>query len=206
MSGFATLLEKEGAVVTRLTGPIPPVDPADDLYFRILFAVIGAGMPDEDVAGFEQAARDLPDHPFARTIASTMRATVAEMSVLQERQAAHIAEWRKVFHEADIVLAPVAMNTAFPHQVDDGHGPLPQLRRTLTVSGEERPYMENLLWPGVATLAHLPSTVRPLPELVDGMPAGVQMIGDLFGDRTTLAFAAVCDRAFGTAPLAPDFR
>jgi amidase len=206
LSNFADMLEKEGAVVTRLSGPIAPVDPADDLYFRILFAVIGAGLPDEEVAGFEQAARELPDHPFASTIAATMRASVAEMSVLQERQAAHIARWRAVFEEADVVLAPVAMNTAFPHQVEDGHGPLPQLRRTLTVSGEERPYMENLLWPGAATLSHLPSTVRPLPELVNGLPAGVQMIGDLYGDRTTLAFAAACDRAFGTAPLAPDFR
>lgn len=206
LSNFADMLEAEGAIVTRLSGPIAPVDPADDLYFRMLFAVIGSGMPDDEVAGFEHAAKDLPDHPFAATIAATMRASVAEMAALQERQAHHIARWRAVFEEADIVLAPVSMNTAFTHQVDDGHGPLPQLRRTLAVSGEERPYMENLLWPGAATLAHLPATVRPLPELVNGLPAGVQMIGDLYGDRTTLAFAAACDRAFGTAPLAPGFR
>ena len=203
---FADLLESEGAVVTRLSGPVAAVDPADDLYFRILFAVIGSGMPDDQIAEFEQAAAELPNHPFADIIAATMRASAAEMAALQERQAAHIAKWRKVFEETDIVLAPVAMNTAFPHQVEDGHGPLPQLRRTLTVSGQDRPYMENLLWPGAATLAHLPSTVRPLPELVHNMPVGVQMIGDLYGDRTTLAFAAACDRAFGLAPLAPDFR
>ncbi len=203
---FAREIEAEGANVTRLAAPPAPVSPSDDLYFRLLFAVIGAGMPDEEIRAFEQAARELPDHPFAATIAETMRSRVSDMTVLAERQALHIAKWRALFADYDVVLAPVAMNVAFPHQTEDGHGPLPQLRRTLTVSGAERPYMENLLWPGAATLAHLPSTVRPLNTRVAGLPAGVQIIGDLYGDHTTLAFAQACDQAFGSAALAPDFR
>ncbi|MEJ2030816.1 MAG: amidase family protein, partial [Maritimibacter sp.] len=88
---FAREIEAEGANVTRLAGPPAPVTPSDDLYFRLLFAVIGAGMPDEEIQAFEQAARELPDHPFAATIAETMRSRVSDMTVLAERQALHIA-------------------------------------------------------------------------------------------------------------------
>jgi amidase len=97
------------------------------------------------------------------------------------------------------------MTVAFPHQTEDGHGPIPQMSRVLDVGGEIRPYMENLYWPGIATLGHLPSTVRPLPVPVRGMPAGVQAIGPEFGDRTTIRFAALCDEVFGGFVPPPGF-
>lgn len=65
--------------------------------------------------------------------------------------------------------------------------------------------MENLNWPGIATLAHLPSMVRPLPHLVHGMPAWIQIIGPAYGDRTTLALARATDTVFGPFGHPPGF-
>jgi amidase len=124
---------------------------------------------------------------------------------LYERQQRHMAAWAAWFQSFDALICPVAMNVAFPHQTDDGHGPIPQMFRTLTVGNEQRPYMENLFWPGIATLAHLPATARPLPGKVHGMPAGIQIIGPAFGDRTTLALARAMDAEFGGFAPPPGF-
>ena len=206
LEAFADRLSQAGAQVRRLDGPPAPVDPASDLYFRMLFAVIGSGMADADVAAHIAATEGLTDHPHAATIADALRTSMADMASLLERQAALIDQWRAFFTDYDVLLAPVSMGRAFAHQADDGFGVTPQMFRTLDVGGKREAYIENLCWPGVATLGHLPATVRPLPQAGAALPAGVQMIGDLYADRTTLAFAALCDRLFGTAPLAPDYR
>ncbi|RYH02649.1 amidase [Salipiger sp. IMCC34102] len=206
LEDFADELERAGVPVDRLSGPPAPVDLDSDLYFRLLFAVIGSGMSDDDVAAFKEAIADLDDHPHAATIAEALRTDVPRMGQLQEQQAAQIQRWHRFFKDYDVLLAPVAMGQAFAHQTGDGYGVTPQMRRSLQIGGVAEPYIENLCWPGVATLSHLPSTVRPLPQTPNGLPAGVQIIGDLYADRTTLGFAAQCDRVWGTAPLAPDFR
>ncbi|HZV93027.1 MAG TPA: amidase family protein, partial [Caldimonas sp.] len=93
--------------------------------------------------------------------------------------------------------------SAFPHKTDDGHGPVPQLKRTLSVDGKPHPYLENLMWPGLVTVANLPSTVRPIGIGADGLPVGVQIIGPYLHDRTTIRFAALCDEAFGAFQQPP---
>ncbi len=206
LSEFVDDLEHAGANVDRLDGPPAPVDPDSDLYFRLLFAVIGSGMSDDDVAAFHDATRDLTDHPHTATIGRALRTSVADMGPLLEEQASQIRKWHGFFADYDVLLAPVAMGQAFAHQTGDGYGVTPQMHRTLQVGDRAQPYIENLLWPGVATVSHLPATVRPLPRTPNGLPAGIQIIGDLYADRTTLAFAELCDRLWGTAPLAPAFR
>ncbi|WP_297768917.1 hypothetical protein [uncultured Roseovarius sp.] len=159
----------------------------------MLFAVIGAGLPEPELAAYEAAAAAHPDGNLPRQIARAVRASMVDFAALAERQARLIAAWGDWFADYDVLLCPVAMGTAFPHQIGDGHGPATQIGRVLQVGDKTRPYSENLFWPGLATLAHLPATVRPLPELLGGL----QIVGPLQEDRSPLAFAKACDAAFG---------
>jgi amidase len=42
---------------------------------------------------------------------------------------------------------------------------------------------------GLATFPGLPSTAVPLARTSEGLPTGMQVVGNLYEDRTTLAFA-----------------
>lgn len=194
---FADALAAEGATVARPAASPAPLDGHADLYLGLLFAVLGGGLTPEGRAEYAAAAAARPDDRHAAILARATHASAADMAGLLERQAQAIAGWAEWFADHDILLCPVSMTPAFPHQTADGHGPVPQIARTLDVGNTRQPYLDNLLWPGIATLAHLPAAVRPLPERVQGLPVGVQMIGPAYGDRTVLAFAALCDAVFG---------
>jgi amidase len=122
---------------------------------------------------------------------------MAEVAHLIEAQAQIMAGWAQWFTGHDALLAPVSMTQAFAHQVSDGFGPVPQMARVLRVGDRDEPYLKNLLWPGVATFATLPSLVRPMPGGVGGLPAGVQMIGPYAGENTLFALGEAIDAALG---------
>ena len=204
---FGQALAAEGATVTEVhaDGGGAPVFGTDDLYLALLSAVIGAGQPPEQTAAILDMAGQFADDSMEGKIIAAMGMSMAERGQLIEQQAKIIAAWEEWFRDFDALICPVAMNVAFPHQTEDGFGWPPQLFRTLTVGDGTRPYLENLHWPGVAVLGHLPATARPLPEQVHGMPAGVQIIGPQYGDRSTLRLSALCDQAFGGFVPPPGF-
>ena len=205
ITGYADTLAGQGARVTRLDAMPEPLIGNDDLYIALLFATIGSGVPQAELDAYAAAAAGHPDGSLPDRVARATRSSLADFAGLVERQAKLRAAWRVWFADFDILLCPVSMTVAFPHQTEDGHGPVPQMSRVLDVGGETRPYMENLYWPGVATLGHLPSTVRPLPDPVRGMPAGIQAISAEFADRTTIGFTALCDEIFGGFVPPPGF-
>jgi len=205
IDSFADALAAEGVQVTRLSAMPEPVNGADKQYLRLLFGVIGAGLPPAELAAYADAAAARPDDALAQLVARSVRASMAEGAALSEAQAQVIARWNAWFTGFDALLCPVAMTQAFTHQTGDGFGPVPQMARVLPVGNEVVPYMKNLVWPGIATFANLPAVARPLPELVCGLPAGVQMIGPAFGDYTVLKLAELCDEIFGGFTAPPGF-
>lgn len=205
ISKFGQALAAEGAKVFELSETPHPLEGDEDLYISLLFAVIGGELAGSDLSDYDRAAATYPPESVAGRAARGVRSATSDYFLLRERQAHHIAKWNAWFESFDILICPVAMTPAFPHQNQDGDGPIPSMARTLTVGGEQRPYLENLLWPGVATLAHLPATARPLPWKVGGMPSGVQIIGPSYGDLTTLAFSTLCDEIFGAFTPPPRF-
>ena len=197
IESFGQSLAQEGAQVTQLSAPPEHMAGSEAHYIDMLFAVIGAGLPQPELEAYEAAAAAHPEGSLLRQMARAVRATMADFADLVERQARLIAAWGDWFRDFDVLLCPVAMGTAFAHQTEDGHGPATQMGRVLQVGDQTRPYSENLFWPGLATLAHLPATVRPLPQTLNGLPAGVQIVGPPQEDRTPLAFARACDAVFG---------
>jgi amidase len=57
--------------------------------------------------------------------------------------------------------------------------------------------MDNLAWPGLATVANLPATAVPTRRLVDGLPVGLQVVGPYLEDRTPLQFARLASQQLG---------
>lgn len=204
LESFAADLAREGVQVQRVAPPVEP-QAAWHTYLALLFGVIAGGMPEEDKAALDAAAAAAGPGSLAGRLAQAARPTMAGWLQLLAQQAELRARWATAFTQVDLLLCPVALGEAFAHITGDGFGALPQLARTLPVNGRPEPYLHNLQWPGLATLAHLPATVRPLPAAPGRLPLGVQVIGPYLHDLRTVRFAALCDQAFGRAPMAtPD--
>ena len=77
-----------------------------------------------------------------------------------------------------------------PHMQDKPFG-----EREITVNGIQRPYSDNVIWAGLASLCELPATAVPLGKHSSGLPIGMQIIGPVYGDRTTMAAARMLEQA-----------
>lgn len=188
---YADELRRIGVQVD--TAARPAIDPAasHDTYLETLFGVIGSRMTAEALASFEGQVRAAGPVLYADALLRYVRgAGHRSPSVLAAR--AQLAQaWRAFFRGFDVLICPVTPTVAFAHDHLGGHGPAAQLQRRIDVSGAPRPYLDNLLWPGLATVANLPATAMPTGRFVQGLPAGVQVIGPLGEDRTPLHFAAL---------------
>jgi Asp-tRNA(Asn)/Glu-tRNA(Gln) amidotransferase A subunit family amidase len=67
------------------------------------------------------------------------------------------AQWRELFKSFDAVICPVMPTPAYPHD----HLP-DQEKRTIDIDGRNYPYVDQLAWPGIATLPGLPATDIPI--------------------------------------------
>jgi amidase len=78
----------------------------------------------------------------------------------------------------------VLPTTAIPHDHSQPMG-----ARRIVVNGEERPYVDQLTWMGLAGAAYLPATVVPIGNSSEGLPVGIQIAGPFLEDRTCLDLA-----------------
>ncbi|GAA2233514.1 hypothetical protein GCM10010232_20260 [Streptomyces amakusaensis] len=99
---------------------------------------------------------------------------------------------RRLFAEFDAVVCPVSPTPAFPHD----HAPDP-LERRIDIDGVEYPYLDQLVWAGVATMPGLPATAVPAGRSPEGLPVGVQLIGPMFEGRAPLRLAELLEREIG---------
>ncbi len=94
------------------------------------------------------------------------------------------ARWAKFFERFDLLLCPVTQTPAFAHnhvgETSD---------RTIVINGEVRPYLDQLVWAGLATMPYLPATSAPVGLTASGLPVGLQIIGPYLKDCTTIDFA-----------------
>jgi amidase len=95
------------------------------------------------------------------------------------------AAWAEVFEAIDIVLCPVTIVPAFPHQGGD-----PRARR-VDVNGVAREYMDLEAWPAIVGAAYLPSTATPVGSTDDGLPVGLQVVSPFLHDRRSIRMAGL---------------
>ncbi|MBJ7553912.1 amidase family protein [Marinomonas spartinae] len=203
---FVEDLRQEGVNVD--IGVHPDIDPQDihDTYLKTLFGVIGSRMEKDVKEAFLAQAQSFEGKQFAKELYEYTKHPAHESESVNQSRAENSEKWKHFFQQYDVLICPVTSTVAFEHQLE-GHGPSAQIGRVLTISGQQAPYLYNLSWPGLATLANLPATAMPTGYLVNGLPAGVQIIGDLYQDHTTLAFAEMAARQlnpFSCPPLSLD--
>jgi amidase len=161
-------LEGAGVRVARQSNQLPDLPRAHQVYMTILGSIMSRGAPD-----------------FGEPVSAHAWMDALDAQVHVRRQ------WAAVFETFDVVLAPAFGVVAFPHD----ERPMPERRHV--IDGAETLYLDQIAWPGMATLANLPATAAPIGATKAGLPIGVQVIGPYLGDRTTIAFAAHLEHTFG---------
>ncbi|MFK7800918.1 MAG: amidase family protein, partial [Anaerolineae bacterium] len=101
-----------------------------------------------------------------------------------ERRARIQYRCKEFFNDYDVLLMPVTPNVAPLHD----NKTLVDARRIM-INGEDRSYVDQFPWIGLATMAGLPATAAPIGRTKAGMPVGVQIVGPYLEDKTTLEFA-----------------
>ena len=110
------------------------------------------------------------------------------------------SKWAAFFEKYDVLLAPVSLTVAFPH---DHKGTI--MTRSLEVNGKEKPMLNNMTWTRIAVVSGLPSTVAPVGLSDSGLPVGIQIIGARLEDLTTIAFAKGLSKLIGGFVAPPGY-
>jgi len=199
---LAERLQKAGARVARNSPLLPDLTEAARLYLLLLWSRLAAFWPPESYARFEAAAKTLSPDDRSTSACLTRGAALSHRDWLMTDNARVRlrAQWRELFREFDVVLAPPMPTPAFPHD----HSPDQKVRR-IDIDGTPYPYLDQIVWPGVATVAGLPATAAPIDRSDAGLPIGVQIIGPYLEDRTTIRFAQLVEREFGGFVAPPGF-
>lgn len=183
-------IESSGIRVDRSARPDHPFTDVFSIGLPLLMATLSPGRTD---AEFDDliARRNDPD-PTMRMRASGSTMSHREWVYLAEQREARRDSWSQFFTNHDVLLAPVAFSTAFPH-VEEGN----LYTRQLPGDHGNRPYADLLSWTVQFGYVHLPSTVVPAGWTPSGLPVGIQIVGPYLGDRTTLEFARVVESITG---------
>jgi amidase len=182
----ACAAEEAGAVVDWDARPFLDAGRAHEIYIQLLRAATGPLLSDEEHSALLAQASMLGDADRgygARNIRGVTQSHRHWYEAHRARQQFRL-KWRDFFSRYDVLLCPVSATAAFPHNQET-----PRLERKLLVNGHPQDYNDQMFWAGLATLCYLPATVVPVKQTADGLPVGVQIIGDIGEDRTTIAMA-----------------
>ncbi|MBB4928043.1 amidase [Kitasatospora kifunensis] len=190
----ADALVYAGARVERHSPLLPDLTEAALLYTQLHFSGAVARFPVEAYEQFRTlaAALSADDRSLGAVRLRGMVFSHRDWIEANNRRELHRHDWRQLFAEFDAVVCPITPTPAFPHD----HNPDPTKRR-LDIDGVEYPYLDQLVWAGVATMPGLPATAVPAGRSPEGLPVGVQLIGPMFEDRTPLRLAELLEQRIG---------
>ena len=192
VDALADRLEREGATVSRTARPaFAPLD-AYRLYLTLLNAAWSGTASDAVIAREIATATKLPLNNMSADAIMIRGAGMTHRTWLGLNERRHVIRraWNAFFRDWDVVLCPVIATSAMSHR-QDGE----TWERRIVIEGTEIAYNDQLFWPGITGGFHLPATVAPIGRTKAGLPIGVQIAGPIHGDRTTIAMAALLERA-----------
>lgn len=187
-------LSKAGASITRESPLLPDLAASSRLYMRLLLSFLGASYPPEFHAEIQAMGAEL-DNRDTSLHAERIRGVLLshrEWVFADGGRTRLRAQWRELFGNFDAVICPIMPTPAYPHD----HTPDQELRH-IVIDGKTYPYVDQLVWPGIATLPGLPATAIPVAMSEEGLPIGLQIVGPWLGDRTPLQLAELIEREFG---------
>ena len=165
---LARHLRGEGAKVSLAARPDFDSATAYGVYLKLLMAAL--------------SARATPE-PGGLTHSEYLR--------LNERRSRIRRAWGLFFHDWDVLLCPAHALPALPHRHD-----LSPRDLRIDINGEDTKWDDMLFWPGIVGGFHLPASVAPLGISEAGLPFGVQIVGPLYGDRSTIAMARLLEKSW----------
>ncbi|WP_432589177.1 amidase [Streptomyces sp. HD1123-B1] len=190
----AEALADSGARVERHSALLPDLAEAAVVYMQLFFSGAVARFP---VEAYEElrthaAALSADDRSLEAMRLRGMAFSHREWVEANGRRELHRHGWRRFFAEFDAVVCPITPTPAFPHN----H--IPDIReRRIDIDGVAYPYLDQLVWAGLATMPGLPATAVPAGRSPEGLPVGVQLIGPMSEDRTPLRLAELLERKVG---------
>jgi amidase len=179
--------------VVRENPRLPDLAQTGRIYRELLAAFFIADLPPETLERAATAVKDLPADDQSLVAAQPRGLTISHADWIRKSRirSGLRARWVALFEDVDVVLCPPMPTVAFPHD----HSP--QFARQLDIDGVKVPYNDQSVWAGIALLSGLPATTMPVSRTEDGLPIGMQIIGNYLDDRTTIAFAGLVEREFG---------
>lgn len=192
LEDLAGALEREGATVSRTARPALDATKAFHLYLQLLDAAWSARNTEELLAQKRKALATLSPDDMSADAIMTRCVDMPHRTwlMLNEQRARLRRAWTAFFHDWDVLLCPPMSTAALPHMQQGG-----TWERRFAVNGRSIPYNDMLFWPGLTCGYHLPASVVPIGRTSAGLPVGVQIVGPLYGDRTTIAAAKLLEAA-----------
>ena len=167
-------------------------------------AVVETARPDVDFS----AQVELFQHLILAAISPSLPAEVGEaasgshLAWLRRAQdrARLQARWAAWFESYDLLLCPVSLTPAFPHDQSDD-----MMSRTLVINGQTRAYLDLANWTGLIGVVGLPSAVVPVGRNAAGVPVGVQVVAPYLHDRRAVRAARLIGQVAGGYQPPPGF-
>ena len=105
--------------------------------------------------------------------------------LLADRERARLRHrWADFFENVDVLLCPITLTPAFPHQQEGSWA-----TREFVVNEAPVPYLSLEAWPALIGAAYLPSTSAPVGRTAAGLPVGVQVVSPYLHDYRSIAVA-----------------
>jgi amidase len=186
-------LRKQGAKVSLTARPEFDLAEGHTLYIEMLRATTAVGLDDAAAERWHTARAGITEKtpPYFAQMATGISLTHREYLQRNERRQRMIRAWEKFFQSWDVLLTPQAASPAFPHdQAGERH------ERTIEVNGARVPVTDQMFWAGLASFYLLPGTVAPLGLSKSGLPYGVQILGGIYQDRTTIEVAKLLEKSW----------
>jgi len=195
-------IEQSGAAVTRNLNLGFDSTEVMNLFGQMRYAATASGQEDaayqNNVAALKTTADGPLDFRKRYLLGTTMPHYVWHQ--INERREVLRQHWNAAFAEYDLVLCPAAMTVAFPH---DHEGE--RADRKVWVNGNRLPGVDQTFWAGICGFFHLPATVAPVGLAPDGLPVGVQIVGQLYDDLTCIKFAELVGELSEEAFIPPRY-
>ena len=190
---LAEFLVKQKAKVDDKARPAIDTAELNDVYVRLLRAATSGRMPDEMWKFSLDEAKKLPASDMSYYAQMMRGNSLSHRTWLQLNEKRHRMRlaWDEFFGDYDLMLCPVAVTAAFPH---DQQG-LRHLR-TIVVDNKKVPVVDQIFWAGYSGVVHLPSTVAPIGLTQEGLPVGVQIIARQYGDYESIRFAQLLEQEY----------
>jgi amidase len=200
---LADFLGKKKAKVNDKARPEIDTAEQNDVFIRLLRAATSGRLSDE---AWRTAARDAAALPgddmsyFAQMQRGNSLSHRTWLQLNEKRHRMRLA-WDAFFKDYDLLLCPVSVTAAFPHDHKD-----PRHERLIVVNNKRVPVVDQIFWAGYSGLTYLPASAAPIGQSSDGLPIGVQIVGPQYGDYACIQFAKLLEKEYRSFVPPPAYR